>query len=1064
MNTIKLYLKSSGSVAELDYDFRIYKGSYNNIDVEIYVPSSILSSVDASHPAGVKTAMVITDPNGKKKTTIGYNAEQVGVDPVEVASVEYYVYKQSLPRVFVSESGEQELVANVFLIDATGDDPVISQVITSQMAQIMIQESDYVGDDIVDPSAIELLTAELNAKQDKIDNDIAITGTLADAEHKVVASINALNTQVTENTSSISSLNDSVDSLDGRVDNLEASITGQENPIGMMRVANSLPTNEDLDDFVYTHTSPAREPEVNDVVIVELQINSVVETYKYLYTTNQEEPWVHYQIGEQNPAGNEVYGIVEGTYGIADYNQPINASIVNGQIVNVYYKDNADGYYSVATRLNTNKENIANIISGTQQIGNSVKATNDGENNNIVNTYAKKSDVYTKSESDIRYLPATYSNIYYYSADGLVEEIPDSPASGVQFSANVPQAGEVELAICGREVEGSYHFTKNSTDASSIWLMTDEDCVLTFRMLTYAVNEENEYLLSSALSNEIVFTAGVPKLVEFPTTYSALGNTSVDINAGDTFRKEIYVTSADAVATEVDLISSIQYTSTFNLVAQSIIFDVNTINGIGEVNILASDWVLQDNNEYQVYIPQTRHQQAPSSQYFLALQQQSGGEYEYISFTPSVDADGNITITNYDAIDCKLLIASATAKETKGIIEITDPASIPQIDYETAGALKITQTAEQSVTLTLPNPLNVGKFYAFMVANSSESDYAIVVNGETIEIGKGIQFKWVGSWITGEEPTDTTEVYDSAKSQTLALTLSGIESDVSGLDTAINGVGGISSRLSTAESNITGLGTSKQDATDNNLATTDKTIVGAINELNSGKQAVLSEAQTDAVNSGIDSTKVGQIVTNTNNISTNADNITALDGRVTTAEGNITSLQSAVKDVAFSSKRSVNLANLPANTDTTLAFNTLLYKNDLFAVNDQFTQVTPANAHDYTIKAVVGFGSGTAPSSGDVIVSIYDGSTLLASTTKTYSHNDELNQVAVGIYVENSTPAIQIKVKHTFTSDVAVDKESGISIQRVDGDNKVSASDNAFDIEFGTKWAKDYANKTITLK
>jgi len=538
MNTIKLYLKSSGSVAELDYDFRIYKGSYNNIDVEIYVPASILSGVDVTHPAGVKTAMVITDPNGKKKTTIGYNAEQFGVEPVEVAGVQYYVYKQALPRVFVSESGEQELVANVFLIDATDlEEPIISQVITSQMAQIMIQESDYVGDDIVDPSAIELLTAELNNKQDKVDSFISETGTLADAGHQVVASINALNTQVTENTSSISSLNDSVDSLDGRVDNLEASITGQENPIGKMSVANTLPTDEQLNAFVYAHTDPAREPEINDVIIVDLQINSVVETYKYIYTTNG---WVYYQISEQNPAGNEVYGLVEGTYGIAGYNQPINASIVNGQIVNVYYKDNADGYYSVATRLNTNKENIANIIDGTQVVGKSTDAINDGEGNNIVNTYAKKSDVYTKSESDIRYLPATYSNIYYYSADGLVEEIPESPASGVQFSANVPQAGEVELAICGREVEGNYHFTKNSTDASSIWLMTDADCVLTFRMLTYAVNEENEYLLSSTLSNEIVFTAGVPKLVEFPTTYSALGNTAVDINAGDTFRKEIY--------------------------------------------------------------------------------------------------------------------------------------------------------------------------------------------------------------------------------------------------------------------------------------------------------------------------------------------------------------------------------------------------------------------------------------------------------------------------------------------------------------------------------------------
>ncbi len=56
----------------------------------------------------------------------------------------------------------------------------------------------------------------------------------------------------------------------------------------------------------------------------------------------------------------------------------------------------------------------------------------------------------------------------------------------------------------------------------------------------------------------------------------------------------------------------------------------------------------------------------------------------------------------------------------------------------------------------------------------------------------------------------------------------------------------------------TSLQNSKQDKTDNNLNTTDKTVVGAINELKSDKQDNLSQTQLDAVNSGITSQKVSE--------------------------------------------------------------------------------------------------------------------------------------------------------------------------------------------------------------
>lgn len=744
METAKIYLKPSGSIPQVDINFRIYKGSYANVELDIYVPTSLLVGIDNTHPVSVKTAMVITQPNGDTTTTISYNAP-LKQEGVVVDDVTYNVYSQSLPRTFVQVAGDQTLIVNVVKMNIVDPAfPYVSAIITSQQTILPIEESDYIDNEqVVEPTEFERVNAILNQKQDKIDANIIVTGTLTSSS--VVTSINELNTATTQNTSDISSLNTTVNGvggLDDRVTELEASMVGQETPIGKMEVTDTLPTDAQLDQFVYDHTTPARQPQVNDVIIVDLQINGVTETYKYIKT---EDSWVYYEIAEQNPASNGVYGVVKGTYNDVSYNQPISADMYNGQIINLYYKTN-NGYYSVPTRLTSLDISIQNIIDGTQVVGKADQATKDSDGNVITSTYMQNGDAYTKAQSDEKYLPSTYSNIYYYSQSGLVESVPTTPADAVQFSANVAVTGESQLAVCGRTVEGNYHFTKNSTDNSTIWFVTDTDCVLTFRTLTYAVSGAVETLLSSDISNEIPFTANVPKSINFGITYSALGNNSVDIGAGDTFRKEIYVTSADQIATQIDLISGVQYTSTFNLVAQSITFDVNKINGIKSVNIAQSEWQ-QVGNDYQVYIPQTRHQQAPTNQYFLALQEQDGTSYDYIAFTPSVDEDGNITITSYNAIDCILLIASATGNEMKSIVEITNPSEMPTIDYNTAGAIKITQTQAQSDTLTLATPTQITKYQTILVANSSSSTESVVVNGETIAVGSSIEFKWIGEWV-----------------------------------------------------------------------------------------------------------------------------------------------------------------------------------------------------------------------------------------------------------------------------------------------------------------------------
>lgn len=206
---------------------------------------------------------------------------------------------------------------------------------------------------------------------------------------------------------------------------------------------------------------------------------------------------------------------------------------------------------------------------------------------------------------------------------------------------------------------------------------------------------------------------------------------------------------------------------------------LNTINGLKAVNISDDEWTDNGDNTYTVVIPQTRHQQPASTKYILELQKQvTANSYQYIAFTPIVSDDGDITITTNEAIDCVLLIGSNLATDERGIMTVTNPTTQLEIDYNLYGALKVTQTASPTALTLLP-PTDTSKFYAFFVTNDENSTETINWNGEDIAAGSGLQFRWDGaSWIVGEQPTLTTEIYDIADDQLLSTTLASMKSSI----------------------------------------------------------------------------------------------------------------------------------------------------------------------------------------------------------------------------------------------------------------------------------------------
>lgn len=1051
MNTINIFIKNSGSVAELKKDFALFAGSYQNKLIDVYVPTEILYNIENQYEEiggeivptnvgvtnAVKIGAELIAPNGETVTSVPYYLNYIKKvelpDPLDsTRKIEYAVYERQLPKEFTLYAGTQTLVTNVLTIDAnTGineetqeeNPPVLVQVVTTQRCSLVVQASSYISDEPVEEP----------------DAHAQIWGAIGEAQHDIIEIQDILDVSEGESTR-LDTMENAIETNSNDIAELQQYISSDANIIGQIEVVTLDRIDEALNQFVEEQTGAPAEN--GDVVFVILDINQQQYNYRYTYTL---EGWVGYQIAQTNIASNSSYGLIKGNCGSISQT-PIQANIVAGEINSLLYK-NGDVYREVATDLSSVKNTQAEILNGNTHVGFAKLAEKDQNGDVIDLTYAKANDVYTKDESDDKFLPKSYSNVYYYSNQGIVDEVPTSPASGIQFTANVGQAGEVQFFDCERTLQQEYNFNKNSTDQSAFWVFTDTDCVLSFRLLTYIQTGDTNYLVSSDLTGEITFTADVPQLVNINSIYSGLGNTSLETNAGDTFRKVLYVTyvtPANNVATSVSLYSNVQYPSSFQLSTQNVNFNINVINGIAQVNILQSEW--QDNGDgtYSVVINQSRHQQAPTNQYIMQLQTEvSSGNYQYIAFTPQVDLNGNITLTTLEALDCELLIASGTSKDERGILTLTNPTALDAIDYNESGALRITQSSEPT-NLTLPNPTDVGVFYTFMVANDGTSTYDIVVNGEEIKAGDGIQFKWVGSWITGEEPTNTTDVYDNVKGQTLNITLSEMQSDINGLTTGKQDA----------------LTQTQLDAVNSGANATNIAQIATNTAAIATKQDALSAEQMTAVNSGVDASVVALVGTNTTDIGINAQNIALNTSAIDNL--NIVVANRQVRERAYSAKRDTGLS-VPSNASTTLAFGTPLYSDEDWFAQSSGSNIIMDEAHAITIKVAVNM-DGQAPSAGDVTLAVVENGLDIATVTKTYAQNEDLGQIVLGEYLTSATRNLSIRFEHSFTSEIIINRESAVSVQVVDMTNKVSASDNAFDIEFGTRWVKDYARETITLK
>ena len=172
MNEIKIYLKPSGSIAELYKDFELYEGCYRNSQLTVFVPKSLLYANEENTFINlIKTGAILTAPNGKKLTTktyyLDYEREQT------IGGVEFSVYTMITPKEFCVYAGTQTVVVNVESVDNTDQtNPTILSATTTQTATLIVQESAYLGqDEPIEPTELEKIKATLTEIQGEV-NDL----------------------------------------------------------------------------------------------------------------------------------------------------------------------------------------------------------------------------------------------------------------------------------------------------------------------------------------------------------------------------------------------------------------------------------------------------------------------------------------------------------------------------------------------------------------------------------------------------------------------------------------------------------------------------------------------------------------------------------------------------------------------------------------------------------------------------------------------------------------------------------------------------------------------------
>ena len=418
--------------------------------------------------------------------------------------------------------------------------------------------------------AIQTINTELYNlganKQDKVDANIN-TAQSWQTSTTVVTAINNIIGQVATNKSNIQTNTENIATNASDIATIKQQMITGETYIGTT-TGSSLPTGTQLTNYVQTEAG--RDPKPGDYVYFILQISGATDkNYKYIYSAVT--GWNGSEIPALEEAGNGSLGIIEGTYNVGDTSNTL-VDIVGGKIKNIYVKDGDGNYRNIREYSNTLKSTIEGIIDGTYVVGYANKAYKDGDGNTITSTYMTQTAGATKQYVRDYSLPREFNDVYFIDANGYTEEVPTTPASGIQFTLQTDSVGDHQIFQISKQESADYELSSKNSARTVVYISADSDCIIQLRLTTQAQHSGGAWkTLGIDLTQAIELTANTITKVEFTEPFTSLGNEVISITDGDFLRQTLEVVTETSDEINFDIYSNATYLSSFALNSQTMV-------------------------------------------------------------------------------------------------------------------------------------------------------------------------------------------------------------------------------------------------------------------------------------------------------------------------------------------------------------------------------------------------------------------------------------------------------------------------------------------------------------
>ena len=326
-------------------------------------------------------------------------------------------------------------------LSVVAENPTTTSVLTTQAVKYdVFPSSDLDAEEPTDPTSTEVLQAQVNSITAKI---VEMGDELDKKQNK---SDSALETASKDVVPAINELKGSIGGLDTRVTKNEQDIADLSQVIGtgityigtMSYEGNEPPTYEQLNAFVVEKTGAP--PTVGNLVIAVQKIPDATDVIYACIYSEASETWSIAPIPGLELASDNNAGLIQG--GSSD---KLYVKIVNGVIQDIT-ANAVSGYPAVSvSNLGRMYTDIESIKNGETSVGLALKAVKDAKGNTIDSYYMPNSIGATRNFVRKYALPVEFNDAMYVSANGLVKEVPTTPASGEQFVVNSSSTGYTTL-------------------------------------------------------------------------------------------------------------------------------------------------------------------------------------------------------------------------------------------------------------------------------------------------------------------------------------------------------------------------------------------------------------------------------------------------------------------------------------------------------------------------------------------------------------------------------------------------------------------------------------------